>query len=153
MIGIDTNILLRLWLNDDPAQNKRTDSLLAAHGGMPASLLVTDVVLAEAVWTLKSAFEQDKHAQSPAVRNRLEETTCAFEDRDTVLAALSLFEAGSCGFADCLIVAKHARQGCDFTATCDRGMRKLTRSRSLGLARRERETSRKQKQSGSAAIH
>ena len=25
MIGIDTNILLRLWLNDDPAQNKRID--------------------------------------------------------------------------------------------------------------------------------
>ena len=22
MIGLDTNILLRLWLNDDPAQNK-----------------------------------------------------------------------------------------------------------------------------------
>lgn len=61
MIGIDTNILLRLWLNDDPAQSKRIDTFLAAHGGMPGSLLVTDVVLVEAVWTLKSAFEEDKH--------------------------------------------------------------------------------------------
>ena len=52
------------WLNDDPAQNRRIDALLAAHGGMPGSLLVTDVVLAEAVWTLKSAFDQDKDAQS-----------------------------------------------------------------------------------------
>jgi len=40
-----TNILLRLWLNDDLAQNRRIDALLAAHGGMPGSLLVTDVVL------------------------------------------------------------------------------------------------------------
>ena len=125
MIGIDTNILLRLWLNDDPAQNKRIDSLLAAHGAMPGSLLVTDVVLVEAIWTLRSAFEQDKHAQSLAVRSLLEETAFAFEDRDAVLAALSLFEAGSCGFAGCLVVAKHARQGCDFTATFDRVMRKL----------------------------
>ena len=125
MIGIDTNILLLLWLNDDPAQNKRIDSLLAAHGGMPASLFVTDVVLVEAIWTLRSAFEQDKHAQSLAVRSLLEETAFAFEDRDAVLAALSLFEAGSCGFADCLVAVKHARQGCDFTATFDRGMRKL----------------------------
>jgi predicted nucleic-acid-binding protein len=125
MIGIDTNILLRLWLNDDPAQNKRIDVLLAAHGGTPGSLLVTDVVLAEAVWTLKSAFEQDKGAQLIAVRSLLEETAFAFEDREGVATALALFEAGSCGFADCLVVAKHARQGCDFTATFDRGMRKL----------------------------
>jgi predicted nucleic-acid-binding protein len=125
MIGVDTNILLRLWLNDDRAQSKRIDQLLAEHGGLPGSLLVTDVVLVEAVWTLKSAFEQDKHAQLIAVRSLLEETAFAFEDREAVAAALTLFESGSCGFADCLVVAKHARQGCDFTATFDRGMRKL----------------------------
>lgn len=125
MIGIDTNILLRLWLNDDPAQSKRIDQLLAERGGLPGSLLVTDVVLVEAVWTLKSAFEQDRHAQLIAVRSLLEETAFAFEDREAVAAALTLFESGSCGFADCLVVAKHARQGCDFTATFDRGMRKL----------------------------
>ncbi len=125
MIGIDTNILLRLWLDDDPAQNKRVDALLAEHGGTPGSLLVTDVVLVEAIWTLKSAFEQDKHAQSIAVRSLLEETAFAFEDREAVAQALSLFEANSCGFADCLVIAQHARQGCKFTATFDRGMREL----------------------------
>lgn len=125
MIGIDTNILLRLWLNDDLAQSKRIDQLLVEHGGLPGSLLVTDVVLVEAVWTLKSAFEQDKHAQLIAVRSLLGETAFAFEDREAVAAALTLFESGSCGFADCLVVAKHARLGCDFTATFDRGMRKL----------------------------
>lgn len=125
MIGIDTNILLRLWLNDDPAQNRRIDALLAAHGSTPGSLLVTDVVLAEAVWTLQSAFEQDKPAQLLALRSLLDETAFAFEDREAVAAALGLFQAGSCGFADCLVVAKQARQGCEFTATFDRGMRKL----------------------------
>jgi predicted nucleic-acid-binding protein len=125
MIGIDTNILLRLWLDDDPAQSKRIDQLLAEHGGLPGSLMVTDVVLVEAVWTLKSAFEQDKHALLIAVRSLLEETAFAFEDREAVAAALTLFESGSCGFADCLVVAKHARLRCDFTATFDRGMRKL----------------------------
>ena len=125
MIGIDTNILLRLWLDDDPAQSKRIDTLLTTHGGTPGSLFVTDVVLAEAVGTLKSAFEQDKHAQLIAVRSLLEETAFSFEDREAVAAALSLFETSSCGFSDCLVVAKHARHGCDFTATFDRGMRKL----------------------------
>lgn len=125
MIGIDTNILLRLWLNDDPAQNQRIDALLAQHGSAPASLLVTDVVLAEAVWTLSSAYGQDKQAQLLAVRSLLDELAFAFEDRDAVQAAVTLFEAGTWGFADCLVVAQHARQGCEFTATFDRRMRRL----------------------------
>lgn len=125
MIGIDTNILLRLWLNDDTAQNKRIDALLAAEGGAPESLLITDVVLAEAVWTLRSAFDQDKAAQLMAVRSLLHEIAFAFEDRDSVTQAADLFERGTCGFSDCLVAVKHARHGCDFTATFDRGMRAL----------------------------
>ena len=125
MIGIDTNILLRLWLNDDPAQNKRIDALLAEHGSTPGSLLVTDVVLAEAVWTLRSAFEQDKASQLVALRSLLGETAFAFEDRESVGRAAALFEDGSCGFSDCLIVAKHSHQGYELTATFDRGMRSL----------------------------
>jgi predicted nucleic-acid-binding protein len=126
MIGIDTNILLRLWLNDDPAQNQRIDALLAEHGNTPGSLLITDVVLAEAMWTLRSAFNQDKAALLIAVRSLLEETAFAFEDREAVAQALQLFEQASCGFPDCLVVAKHGLRGCDFTATFDRGMRKLS---------------------------
>ncbi len=60
-----------------------------------------------------------------AVRSLLEETAFAFEDREAIVGAVALFEGASCGFADCLVVAKHARQGCDYTATFDRGMRKL----------------------------
>ncbi len=125
MIGIDTNILLRLWLDDDPAQTRRIDELLAEHGSTPGSLLVTDVVLAEAVWTLRSAFDQDRAAQLTAVRSLLHEAAFAFEDREAVVQAAGMFERASCGFSDCLVVAKHARQGCDFTATFDRRMRRL----------------------------
>ncbi len=131
MIGIDTNILLRLWLNDAPAQNKRIDALLAEHGGTPGSLLVTDVVLAEAVWTLRSAFDQGKAEQLLAIRSLLNETAFAFEDRDAVAQAADMFEHGNCGFSDCLVVVKHARYGCAFTATFDRGMRKLPRVKLL----------------------
>lgn len=125
MIGIDTNILLRLWLDDDPAQSRRIDALLAEHGSAPQSLLVTDVVLAEAVWTLRSAFELDKSAQLTAVCSLLGETAFAFEDREAVVRAAALFEHSACGFSDCLVVAKHALLDCKFTATFERRMRKL----------------------------
>jgi predicted nucleic-acid-binding protein len=125
MIGLDTNILLRLWLNDEPAQNKRVDALLAEHGSTPGSLLVSNVVLAEAVWTLRAAYQQDKAAQLLAVRSLLDEAAFAFEDRDAVVQALAVFEHAACGFSDCLVAATHARLGCTFTATFDRAMRKL----------------------------
>ena len=125
MIGIDTNILLRLWLNDAPAQNRHIDALFAEHGNTPGSLLVTDVVLAEAVWTLRSAYDQDKAAQLIAVRSLLEETAFAFEDRNAVALAVAMFEGSKCGFSDCLVAAKHDSLGCEFTATLDRRMGKL----------------------------
>ena len=125
MIGLDTNILLRLWLNDAPAQNRRIDALLAEHGGAPGSLLVSHVVLVEAVWTLRSAYAQDKASQLIALKSLLAETAFAFEDSATVTRAVSMFELGNCGFSDCLIAAKHQRPSCQFTATFDRGMREL----------------------------
>ena len=126
MIGLDTNILLRLWLNDAPAQNRRIDALLAEHGATPGSLLVSDVVLVEAVWTLRSAYGQDKASQLIALKSLLTETAFAFEDATVITLAVSMFELGDCGFSDCLIATKHQRLGCQFTATFDRAMRNLS---------------------------
>jgi predicted nucleic-acid-binding protein len=131
VIGLDTHILLRLWLDDEPKQRQRIDALLAEHGRLPGSLLVTDVVLAQAIWTLKSVFAQGKADQVLAVRSLLDETAFALEDRRSITRALELFEQESCGFAGCLVVAKHAAPGCKFTATLDRGMRKLPGTRVL----------------------
>lgn len=131
MIGLDTNFLLRLWLNDDPGQNGRIDSLLDAHGRQPGSLHVSDVVLAEAIWTLRSAYAQDKASQLLALRSLLNEPAFSFEDREVVSTAVALFASTSCGFPDCLLVTKNARQGCEFTATFDRRMRPLTGVRVL----------------------
>ena len=51
---------------------------------------MTDGVLAEAVWTLPSAFDQDKPAQLIAVRSLLYETAFAFEDREVVFTAAEI---------------------------------------------------------------
>lgn len=126
MIGVDASALLRRWLDDDPPQIKRVDQWLTEHGGLPGSLLVTDVALVEVTSTLKSALQQDEHAQSIAVRSVPGETAFAFGDREAVVAARALFESCCCTFADCLIVARQARRDRDFAATFDRGMRMLS---------------------------
>lgn len=97
----------------------------------PQAIPLTVEQMDEAVWTLRSAFDQDKAEQLLAIRSLLNETAFAFEDRDAVTQAADMFEHGNGGFSDCLVVAKHVRHGCDFTATFDRGMRKLPRVKLL----------------------
>jgi predicted nucleic-acid-binding protein len=109
MIGIDTRLLLRLWCNDAAVQNKRIDALLAEHGGPRSALRVTNVVVAGAAWTLKSAFDQAKNAPLSAVSSLLEQTAFAFEDREAVARAVTLLDLGSCGFSGRLVVAQQAR--------------------------------------------
>jgi predicted nucleic-acid-binding protein len=49
VIAIDTNVLLRYLLEDDPVQSVKAAKLI---GGSEV-VLVTDVVLVETIWTLK----------------------------------------------------------------------------------------------------
>jgi hypothetical protein len=41
------------------------------------------------------------------------------------MRAADMFEHLNGGFSDCLVVARHPRHGCDFSAKFGRGMRKL----------------------------
>jgi predicted nucleic-acid-binding protein len=131
MIGIDTNILLRLLLDDDKAQGTRIDALFAAHVQSPGSALIADVVLAETVWTLSAVYKQPKAALMTALRALLAEPAYAFESRAAVESAVHLYATGRAGFADCLIVAKNSLAGCEFTASFDRSLRAVPQAKVL----------------------
>jgi predicted nucleic-acid-binding protein len=49
VIGLDTNFLLRLLLDDDAAQAARITRLFDEHVRKPGSAHIADVVLAEAM--------------------------------------------------------------------------------------------------------
>ena len=126
MIGIDTNVLLRLWLDDDPAQTQRIAALFERYAQGEQSILVNDVVLAEAIWVLRSAYAQSTAAQLKALHSLLDEPVYAFEDRAAVELAVTGFASGRTGFSDCLIAARNTTTRCDFTATFATRMRSLT---------------------------
>ena len=53
MIGLDTNILLRLGDDDDKAQRDRARALVRAQG--EGGCYVNEIVLAELAWTLRAS--------------------------------------------------------------------------------------------------
>lgn len=85
MIAIDTNVLLRYLLWDDEEQAVKADRLI--NGSI--SVLITDVVLAETVWTLKGKkYQLDKSAVIKVINSLFEEPNICFEDGQTVWRAL-----------------------------------------------------------------
>lgn len=123
MIGIGTNILLRLATSDDAAQVKTITRWLAAHAGDDL-LHVNQVVLAEALWTLKSGYGFDHAHLIAFVEGLLGNARFDIDDACAVEDALSMFASGKADFADCLIYAKNVRR-CSATITFDKAARDL----------------------------
>jgi hypothetical protein len=59
-LGIDTNVLVRLWANDDPVQVARIRARLAPLEEQAESVLINDITLCESVWVVGSAYRADK---------------------------------------------------------------------------------------------
>jgi predicted nucleic-acid-binding protein len=125
MIGIDTNLLLRLLLDDDQTQSIKINALMDAHATLPESVMIIDVVLAETIWTLRTVYEQPKSAQVAALKSLLAQPAFQFENRHALADAIANFSNSNAGFSDCLIAAKLTALGCDFSATFDKKMRTL----------------------------
>ena len=86
MIAIDTNVLLRYLLADDPGQYRRARNLIESN----APVLITDVVLAETVWTLMGKrFGFDKAQICVVIRTLIGDQGFTFEDSQTVWFALN----------------------------------------------------------------
>jgi len=88
VIAIDTNVLLRYLLQDDEIQSKKATKLIA--GGN--KVLITDVVLTEAIWTLKGKKYKLSKEQLLLVVNQLfKEPNICFEDGQTIWRALNVY--------------------------------------------------------------
>jgi predicted nucleic-acid-binding protein len=61
MLGIDTNVVMRLRVSDDAAQTRRARPLIEQVLGCDESMLVTLLVLIESEWVLRSSdgFKRD----------------------------------------------------------------------------------------------
>jgi predicted nucleic-acid-binding protein len=125
VIGVDTNILLRLATGDDAGQVARIRRWIAAHA-QDLPLYVNHVVLAEAAWTLKSAYRIDRAGIARFVDALLGNADFEVEGVAEVEEALQSYVAGGADFPDCLIAAKNARL-CPATITFDRGATGLPR--------------------------
>ena len=125
MLGIDTNVLVRFLVRDDPAQFERARRLLKREAGKGETVLISMLVLLEAEWVLRSRYALAKQEIADALSSLLDSVELTFEDEPSVEQALFVWKDSAAEFADCLINARHRALGCRATATFDARAAKL----------------------------
>jgi predicted nucleic-acid-binding protein len=117
LIGVDTNVLVRLCVRDNADQVDAALKLLSGAGR--ASVRVSVIVLAELTWTLLRRYRLDKAALIATMESLLSRVELNIEGRSAVMVALQWYRQGNADFADYLIAALNREAGATPTYTFD----------------------------------
>jgi predicted nucleic-acid-binding protein len=120
MRAVDTNVLVRLLTRDDQRQ------LAVAEAFVAAGAWVSHLVLAEAVWVLKSVYDLGPSETRTAVEMLLSHKDLTVQDPDVVRAALAHYRTRPrLSFSDCLVLELARKAGHLPLGTFDRELGKL----------------------------
>jgi predicted nucleic-acid-binding protein len=120
MRAVDTNVLLRVILQDHPQQLKEAEAFLA--GGA----WVTAVPLAEVAWVLRSTFGFEQDSVADALEMLLQHPVLTIQDADAVGRAVDMYRvARGVSFTDCLILELARKNGHLPLGTFDRKLARL----------------------------
>src|SRR5258708_14852111 len=118
MIGLDTNVLLRLGDDDEPQQRDRARALVRCQGAN--GCFVNPIVLAEFAWTLTRFYKLSRADTAARIAVILESPEFVIASLDEASRAIQRFRDGSADFADYFLAEINATAGCAMTATFDR---------------------------------
>jgi predicted nucleic-acid-binding protein len=109
--GIDSSLLLRYILEDDPVWTKAATNFIDEKCTFEDPAFVNLVVLVEVIWSLRRQKNYSKDTVVAVIRNMLNSQSLVLDKEAVVADALGKFEAGSAGFSDCLIAClnEHAQ--------------------------------------------
>jgi predicted nucleic-acid-binding protein len=120
VIGLDTNILLRATLNDDPVQSPAAQRLLKRLSKDEPGFINLPVLM-EFFWVLRSRYKLPQARLAGVMRSLLGVEHIEFEAIEIAGRALAAYENSGAGFADSIIALRNREFGADITFTFDEG--------------------------------
>lgn len=123
MIGLDTNVLVRYIMQDDPQQSPKANRLIESlSADQPGYIPMVSVV--ELYWVLTSCYGLTRSQVGQALDLILRSKQLVVERADQVMRALRVFGQGQADLADSLIERAASGAGCTDTMTFDVGASK-----------------------------
>lgn len=120
MLGLDTNILLRAVLDDDPIQTPAAQRLLRSLDEERPGFVNIPVLL-EFFWVLRSRYKVPRPRLAVIMHQLLEVKHLEFEALETAGRAVAIYESGIGDFPDAVIAIRNRELGADRTFTFDEG--------------------------------
>ena len=119
MVGLDTTVLVRYIMQDDPAQSAKATALIdGLNAESPGYVCLGAVV--ELVRVLSSSYRLQRSQVAAALDGLLRSQELVIDRADIVAQALRRYaKAGGADFADGLIERLGAAAGCSQTWTFD----------------------------------
>lgn len=131
MIGVDTNVLVRYFAQDDGVQSPIASRFIEALTPDEPGY-VSAVVLAELSWVLSRVYRSPREIIARTVETLLRARELVVENAEAAYHALATYQTTKVEFADALIAHSDRLAGCAETVTFDRaasaggGMRLLS---------------------------
>jgi predicted nucleic-acid-binding protein len=126
MRAVDTNVLVRLIVRDDPEQVRLAESFIASGAW------VSHLVLAEAMWVLDAVYDRTPEQTASAIDMLLNHKDLTVQDAEVVTTALEHFrKRPALGFSDGLVLEIARKAGHTPLGTFARNLAKLEGAKRL----------------------
>ena len=119
MIGLDTNILVRFFMQDDANQYNQALSVLETLSAEAPGWIGLAAIM-ELIWVLTSIYKTTRPDVLLILNHLLSRKEIVIEQVEVIHHAARMYRETSVGFSDCLISASAHAAGCDRTLTFDR---------------------------------
>jgi predicted nucleic-acid-binding protein len=125
MIGLDTNVLVRHIMQDDPVQSPKATRIIERKLSEDLPGFISLATMLETAWVLENAFGLSKKQLALAIERMLQTSTFVIQNEREVHTAMMIFERGQGSFDDALIGALGLWAGCTSTLTFDKKASRL----------------------------
>lgn len=119
MIGLDSNILVRYIVQDDPQQSQLVNNYLERNVTITSPGYINLIVLCEIIWVLKRAYGYNKGIIIEVISKILQTRELIVENSELALLALKEYQRGQADFCDYFIAEMNRDADCKFTVTLD----------------------------------
>lgn len=120
MRAVDTNLLVRLLVRDDPKQVKSAEAFVSKGAW------VSHLVLVETLWVLDAVYRRSADQLGHAVEMLLNHANLTVQDADVAASALAMFRTRpSLGFSDCMVLEIARKSGHLPLGTFDRDLARM----------------------------
>jgi predicted nucleic-acid-binding protein len=126
MIGLDTDILVRYLVQDDPVQSPRATEIIEGRLTEANPGFISIVAMVETVRVLVRSCGLAAEEVARVVERMLQTDELVVENEQEVFVAMIALKGGRRSFSDALVAALGTRAGCSHTLTFDRKTARLS---------------------------